>query len=855
MSDGDADDMAEIQARIERLDSERQALQAKLAALTQTGGGAWVGGNVALDVVTGDQGERLVLVGDAGSGKSTFIDYLTWRLARAHADGTPAELPPRLRTLLPVRRVAAAIPSDGAAGTADTLWRAFEADCTGRLGQTAAARLLPHLQERVYREGALVLLDGLDEVPESGARRAHLLESVQRFAAALPPGSRVLLSARPYAYADPRWRLTGFAELALAPFEADQIDHFIGHWYQAVRPVMGWDALTAEQRGAELGRAIQQEAYLGDLASRPLLLTLMATLHSSWGRLPADRADLYEESVKLLMTRWQTGREIVGSDRQVLREPGIARALGLGEQPLRQALDRLAYETHAGQAALPGRDQAPADIGYAQVIGIFSPLCPQDLNPGVLLEYLETRAGLLIARRERVYAFPHRSFQEYLAACHLANTAPDFGGALRALVWADPAWWREIFLLGVGKKRQGGEADAVNLVNTLVPASPTETDAIGERHWQAAVLGARALLDLGFPGKAAGKDHFQAPLKRIRGWLAELLRRGVLPPKDRLEAGDLLGLLGDPRPGVGVRHAADGATLPDIEWCEVAAGPFTMGSAPDDRDADADERPAHVLDLPAFRIAMYPLTNDQYRPFLEAGGYDQERWWTPEGWAWRQGATSDLSAWKDDDFKKRYAAWLAQRPTGRRDRPFWWEVAPWNGANRPVVGLSWHEALAYCRWLEAQLQREQPGARIRLPTEAEWEKAALGPAARRWPWGNDWRDDHTNTEEAGLETTSPVGSFPAGASPCGALDLAGNVWEWTRSCWGGDIYRSGFGYPYIPDDGRESLAGPDLRVVRGGSWNYDMMYARAAYRNRDDPGFFLRALGFRVVLSLADSGS
>jgi len=216
MSDGDADDMAEIQARIERLDSERQALQAKLAALTQTGGGAWVGGNVALDVVTGDQGERLVLVGDAGSGKSTFIDYLTWRLARAHADGTPAELPPRLRTLLPVRRVAAAIPSDGAAGTADTLWRAFEADCTGRLGQTAAARLLPHLQERVYREGALVLLDGLDEVPESGARRAHLLESVQRFAAALPPGSRVLLSARPYAYADPRWRLTGFAERALA---------------------------------------------------------------------------------------------------------------------------------------------------------------------------------------------------------------------------------------------------------------------------------------------------------------------------------------------------------------------------------------------------------------------------------------------------------------------------------------------------------------------------------------------------------------------------------------------------------------------------------------------------------------
>ncbi|WP_295458987.1 SUMF1/EgtB/PvdO family nonheme iron enzyme [uncultured Thiodictyon sp.] len=809
-----------------------------------------------LDAVTGEQGGRLVLVGDAGSGKSTFVDYLTWRLASAVVDGTRSTLPPTLRTLLPVRlvlrRAAAAIPENGAVG--DTLWRALEDDCVQRLGQSAAARLFPYLLERLHGQGALVLLDGLDEVPESGARRAHLLESVQRLTAALPAGSRVLLTARPYAYADPRWHLTGFHELALAPFDAAQVAGFIAHWYQAVRPVMGWDAPTAQQRGRALRDAINERAYLGDLASRPLLLTLMATLHSSWGQLPRDRADLYEESVKLLLTRWQTGREVAAPDGTILREPGIARALGLGEQRLRQALDRLAFATHEGQAVLPGRDEAPADIDRGQVIATFEQLCPQDLNPGVLLEYLETRAGLLIARREGVYAFPHRSFQEYLAACHLANTAPDFGAELRRRVWADPTWWREVYLLGVGKKRQGGLADAVNLVNTLVPASPADTDGIGERHWQAAVLAAKALLDLGFPSTAAGQEHFEAPLRRIRRWLVDLLGRGALPPKERLEAGDLLGLLGDPRPGVGTRTAATGACLPAIDWCEVPAGPFTLGSAADGTEADDDERPAHRVELPTFHIARYPVTNDQYRPFMVSGGYDQERWWTPEGWAWRQGATFDLSAITDEDIRKPYADWLAQRPQGRRDRPYWWDESPWNGANRPVVGISWHEALAYCRWLESQLRAKQPGVRVRLPSEAEWEKAARGTVARRWSWGDTWLDDRANTEAAGLQTTSPVGCFPAGASPCGALDLTGNVWEWTRSRWGSDILRPDFRYPYDPHDGRESLTGPDLRVVRGGSWDDHSRNARCAYRVRGVPDYFNRDVGFRLVLSLADSG-
>jgi hypothetical protein len=543
-----------------------------------------------LDLVSGDRGGRLVLVGDAGSGKSTFVDYLTYRLADALAKGEAPAVAEGLRGLLPIRlvlrRTAALIRGDDPDAGADLLWRALEQDIARRLGSKVAERLFPVLQQRLLdpKQGGLVLLDGLDEVPESGALREVLLAAVRRLADGLPARSRVLLTARPYAYADPKWHLPGFAELALAPFDGDQVTHFIAHWYRAVRPVMGWDQATAEQRGHALRQAIEERAYLGDLASRPLLLTLMATLHTSWGQLPEDRADLYEESVKLLITRWQTGREVVGPDGQPVREPGIARALGLGEKTLRQALDRLAFETHERQAALAERDDAPADISRGQVIAVFSELCPQDLNPGVLLEYLETRAGLLIARREGVYAFPHRSFQEYLAACHLANSSADFGGELRRRVWEDPTWWREVYLLGVGKKRQGGLGDAVNLVNALVPASPAETDGIGERHWQAAVLGAKALLELKFPGQALGQPHYEAVLRRVRRWLVELITGGRLVPKERLEAGDALALLGDPRPGVGTPPVAEarrcrtstGSRSPPVplQW---AAPPTTRG--------------------------------------------------------------------------------------------------------------------------------------------------------------------------------------------------------------------------------------------------------------------------------------
>jgi len=841
---------------------------------------------------------RFVLLGDPGSGKTTFVNYTAYALAAQDA----ADLLPQdsaLRGLLPVRLVlrdvaARCIPDDATKGEASMLWNALRADLAAHLDEAAAASLFPLLQRRLLEEGGLLLLDGLDEVPVSGRRRACLVEAVADLASALPPGrGRVVVTARPYAYTDPQWRLPEFETLVLAPFSGEQVGRFVTRWYRAVRPLMGWDEAVAHSRAEQLEDALGERPYLADLAARPLLLTLMATLHTSWGQLPQDRADLYEETVKLLLSRWQRMRAVKGTDGQTVVEPGIAEVLAADETTVRDALHGLALRVHERQAEGEDRELRPADIREEEVLLALTPLLKQGVDPHTLLRYLETRAGLLVGRAPGVYAFPHRSFQEYMAACHLAD-GTDFASELRARVWADPAWWREVFLLGVGKAKQGGLGNAVHVVNTLVPEGPQQVGERSETHWSAAVLAGQALLDLRFPGQARDRPEFEAVLRRIQRWLVALLETpDAMAPRERAIAGDVLGQLGDPRPGLGLvyvkgspspefrERGAGGegtASMPDILWVEIPAGPFLMGSPEGDEQAWDDERPQHTLDLPAFLIARYPITNAQYRPFVQAGGYEEPRFWTAQGWAWRAGELepdfSPLDVMEDEDFKKRYIEWVTGRTVQERRQPYWWGHPRWGADNRPLVGVCWYEALAYCSWLTEQLRSGDgalpvwrdgsvaattfaPGSlTARLPGEPEWEKAARGPEGNRWPWGDEWTTGRANTEEAGIEQTSAVGVFPAGASPYGVLDVAGNVWEWARSRWGGaSIYQPDYTYPYDPEDGREELGGSDWRVVRGGSWLYDEWLARCAFRLRLSPDFFSYFVGFRVVVSLALASS
>ena len=262
----------------------------------------------------------------------------------------------------------------------------------------------------------------------------------------------------------------------------------------------------------------------------------------------------------------------------------------------------------------------------------------------------------------------------------------------------------------------------------------------------------------------------------------------------------------------GPRHAALHALLAlgraaDVGMIHVPAGEFLMGSAGNDKDAEDDEKPQHRLHLPDYFFDRTPVTNAQFRGFVEAGGYAHGDYWAEaiEAQRWRNGLYVDY------DGEERRQPWL-------------WNDAKWNGDEQPVVGVSWYEALAYARW-----------AGKRLPSEAEWEKAARWDAEQGrsliYPWRDGWADGRANTKEAGIGRTTPVGQFsPGGDSPIGVVDMTGNVWEWCSTRWGYD-------YPYVVTDGREDLSGGDdvTRVLRGGSWANDRQWGRCARRNWASP--------------------
>jgi formylglycine-generating enzyme required for sulfatase activity len=245
---------------------------------------------------------------------------------------------------------------------------------------------------------------------------------------------------------------------------------------------------------------------------------------------------------------------------------------------------------------------------------------------------------------------------------------------------------------------------------------------------------------------------------------------------------------------------------PDL--ISIPGGEFLLGSA-GDRDAEEWETPQHSLYLPAYYIARTPITNGQYAAFLQASDHRRPRRWRSRN-----------------------------SPRGKEDFP--------------IVYVTWHDAQAYCRWLS-----QASGKPYRLPTEAEWEKAAAWDRGagdgekRRYPWGDRWNKRRCNTEEGGEDKITPVNAYPERASPYGLLDVAGNVWEWTNSLWGRNWYHPDFLYPYDPDDGREELEADDevCRVMRGGSYAYPRPYARCACRHRNFPQSYSDGIGFRVVLA------
>jgi formylglycine-generating enzyme required for sulfatase activity/adenylylsulfate kinase-like enzyme len=753
----------------------------------------------ALEAVSDKQSPRVVLLGAPGSGKSTFANYLTYCLTMAHLEPNGDWLTRlagwTLGTLLPVRIVlrdlATWADTDAERTrkpTAQTLWNFIQHDLTENGFADSFEPLKRHLQER----GGLVILDGLDEVPDANARREFVRSVMDSFARANGL-CRFVVTCRPYAYRDPLWRLQDFTEHTLAPFSREQIASFVKRWCETVAPIQGWSAVFAQTKASELIAATELP-HLAKLADRPLLLTLMATLHTSRGKLPDDRADLYEDCVALMLDYWQSGKEtIVHGQKKV--EDGVLTRLGISRDDLERALSRVAFEAHQRQGALQDRKPETANITGEELRRALAPMLGNSRDRAdMVIYYIQTRAGLLAEHGMEVYTFPHRTFQEFLAACDILNSE-DFPTNLAEWVCADRDWWREVFLLAAGRSRKRNFGQAVALINALCDKEYRAGERITDTDASAAALAAQAAADVHLSERAHSPGLYQRTLRKLQNWLVGIIEQGALPLKERAEVGRILSALGDPRPDV---------SCPIPALVPVPPGKFVMG--------EGEEQ--HRVTLPEFRVGKYPVTNAQYRRFVEDGGYsDKHRdCWTDAGWEWR----------KKENVEK----------------PPYLDNSEWNAANHPVVTVSWYEAVAYCNWLT----KTDPERRhFRLPTEAEWEKAARGNEGREYPWIGEFDKEKANTDESGIGRTTAVGLFSRGASPYGALDVAGNVWEW---CIG--LYKE---YPYAPNDGREDLQAKGTRCLRGGSWLDARDIARCASRSRLPPVARVDFVGFRVAES------
>jgi formylglycine-generating enzyme required for sulfatase activity len=352
------------------------------------------------------------------------------------------------------------------------------------------------------------------------------------------------------------------------------------------------------------------------------------------------------------------------------------------------------------------------------------------------------------------------------------------------------------------------------------------------------------------------------------------------PIAGRARAASAIGRLGDLRAGVGItRETTDHPDLPRFVWCgpegdesltPFPPGKFKMGGDPQAFGNSPEPFDCEQIKSP-FLIAKFPVTVEQYRCFVDDRGYEAEgdRHWTPAGRLWRDGK-ADIRQWPD--YARDYYRKLTFPIRGPEN------YAPvFQTPNHPRVGVSWYEAMAFCRWLDSE--RIKPhlllaaglkgGGDFRLAADAEWELAARWcnekkkgkPVMRTFPWVMPKADDatieaelskHCNWHGTGIGHTSAVGLFPSGDAFCRASDMAGNVWEWCRTKWT-DLREETEREKYKKGDDADD-DDENYRVLRGGSWVRSVpRRLRAASRGDDHPGDRAEFLGFRVVCVLVGS--
>jgi formylglycine-generating enzyme required for sulfatase activity len=783
----------------------------------------------------------LVLLGEPGSGKTTFADHLALCLAGERSrpgtgwaerlkthdaawDG-PAPLPIRVR----LRHFAAdreCLPSDSnERGRAEDLLDYVEKRLReGKYG----ADLPDHALGCMDRTGnGLLILDGLDEVGGQ-VRRGQVAQAIVDLSERRCPCARLLVTCRVRQYPldgagrpTAAWALPGFYVATLADFDGAQIDAFIKAWfYESYAPRSDRLAeMMPDQKISSLKEAIGLRPDLQQIAPRPILLTQMALVHDFEGELPGTRVQLYDKCADLLLWKWEQLRAMQAG-QQLTAESFIREQMGvpgLKKENLQGALDHAVYDAHAGQGA---DDEGPTDIPeetLRQRLGECLKRADRSMPNHEVVgkaqffidEYLCQRNGLIVPAGERTFQTPHRTFQEFLAARRL-QLHRNFDREAPRLVGENYDLWRVVFLLAVGQTQLGAAVDAV--YNLCPKKWPTDDEG-----WQRLILAGQGLDEIGLP-TVRGDEYRGEELENL---VVRLLLRTMQDTDQRGRP------YKRPRVPVSTRYQA-AETLDRLGWMPPDLNTWVPINLP----PLGEERGG----ASGFWIARYPVTNHQFALFKDAGGYEEPRYWDgerSEAWKWR--ITEHNADWRGKD---------------RVTQPEYWDDPRFGKSRRgyPVVGVSWYEALAYCAWLSELLERRQAGeelapahlalvaglpedaARVRLPTGEEWETAAGGGEGDRYPWGTEFHESRANTGEDSIRGTTPVGMYPSGRSPAGVWDMGGNVWEWMAS-------------------------EEEIKPLRGGSWGDLRGLARVREQSGFNPGGSDFFVGLRVVSSPVSSGS
>lgn len=710
---------------------------------------------------------------------------------------------------------------------------------------------LPALDTLLRERRLTLLLDALDEIPSAGAEPVRLWREFLRELARNYPGNRAVFSCRSLDYsASLSSKELPVPQVRIEPLSDGQVQEFV--------------ALHCPEHGTTLWQNLQGSPQL-DLLRSPYYLKLLIA-QTTAGDIPAGHAALFTGFVRQALQRETAGDHVLFKPGDLLHERDVQRLiLARGwrtpfELPERgillPKLSALAFQMQTQRSV---SEAVQVRVTYDKALDMLDhPHAADIISAGAALGVLEQDLG----RDEVLYV--HQLIQEYFAARQLARqpqmelvqqewhanrVVPSLQETLHALADADPL---------PPLPSTGWEG-----ITMLAAAMASTPDRF------VADLMAR---NVALAGRCAAQPEvtISDALKNTLRWaLVERTQDASADLRARIAAGFALGELGDPR--FARQQGSYGVfLLPPL--VEIPGGTYRIGS---DVRLYEDEAPVHDVTIGPFAIGQFPVTNVEWALFIQAGGYEEERWWETEAArAWRRGedtAEGPKQQWRDerkylqdhfdcihqwyregritskqaedweeivsmsdDTFEALLTAWY---PGGRQTQPACWHDEDFNSPAQPVVGICWFEARAYCAWLSVQTSQT-----FRLPTEAEWEAAACGTPHRRYAFGNNFDAMRCNTFETHIRRTTPIGIFPDGTTPEGLVDISGNTWDWTSS-----LYRP---YPYNAEDGREDPTHPGAYwVIRGGAWFDNPANVRTSCRRHNDPGTRNNGIGLRVVRS------